>query len=282
MKQLLILTVLFFCLAWLPSSALANENLPAGFSSAPLWLSKTELTEGDSVTILTPLYNSSTKKISGDVVFTVDEKTIGTASFELGPGEAKIVSVIWKETAGTHSVKARIENTIDDAKQAAALSGSETTAISISVASAPPAPAAVQALSSVAAVAESSASAAAPVVASVAGAVIDKTEEIRKAAVASLENSLTGTDSKAAANSSSGSGAVLGVQTYRAPQLGGDKALAAAGAAPASSGWVRMLQQILLFIVSYTWVFYPLLLIILLGLLYLVAKAVSRKKPRRA
>jgi hypothetical protein len=280
MKRRRIAVVLFLLSGFFSASFALADTTSAGIPEENIWLSKSAPVEGDSIRISLPVYNGGTAKITGDAVFSVDGTQVGVAHFDLEAGNSIIVSSPWTATRGTHTVTARLEGAIDAKTGTEIAVSANTQSLAITVSERPPTPAAVQALESVAAVAQSTASAAAPVVASVAGAVINKTEELRKAAVASLENSLAGTDFASSAETSP-TGTVLGAATYRAPQLG-SKAMAGAAAAPASSGVIRMLQHILLFIVSYTWIFYPLLLIVLLGLLYLVAKTVSRKKPRRA
>ncbi len=272
-RSLLLVPLLVITLS--PLFAIADTNISGGFPESPLWLSKSSLIDGDAVQISTPVYNAGTAKISGDAVFTVDESEIGTAHFELVAGESKIVSAAWKATEGTHTLKARMENASDvNLKQAVSLDGNVTGEISVEVAPAPPQPAIVQAISTATGAISNATAAALPVVASVGGIVFKETEQIRKSAVTSLENSLAGTEnSPATDNNTESQGTVLSATTYRAPSM-----TASAASAPASSGLMRVLQTILLFLVSYVWIFYPLLILLMLAILYLLGKGLSRTK----
>ncbi len=251
-----------------PIGARADNGVAAGLAPGSIWLSKTSLTEGDTVTIFTPVYNSSAEKITGDAVFTSDDTTIATTHFSLGAGEAQILSAKWTAVVGAHVLKAHIENSADpDLKQAVSVSGNATEGISVSVAAAPPPPLAVQILKGSVNAVSNVATEATPIVTAAAGTLFNQTEQLRKAAVASLQAALGPSDTKP-------QGSVLGAETYRAPPSG---LLASAASAPASTGIMRIIQQVLLFIVSYTWIFYPLLLISILGVLYLGGKHLARR-----
>ncbi|MES2135354.1 MAG: hypothetical protein V4449_03890 [Patescibacteria group bacterium] len=253
----------------------AAETASAGIPEGNIWLSKRTLTEGESVRIFLPVYNASAVKISGDAVFSVDAIQVGTAHFELDVGNSTIVSSPWITTKGPHSITARLEGAVDAKTGTEIAVSANTETLAVDVTERPPAPVLVQALASVADVAQNTAAALLPVVSSVAGAVFDQTEEIRKSAVVALENSLNGTD--ASSDTTAPQGLVLGAETYRAPDLG-NGLVASAITAPASTGFMRILQSILLFLISYVWIFYPLLILILLAILYVIGKGLSRKK----
>ncbi|TAK59027.1 hypothetical protein EPO14_01765 [Patescibacteria group bacterium] len=255
------------------------ETASAGIPAGNIWLSKNAVIEKESVRIFLPVYNASATKISGDAIFSVDTIQVGTAHFELDAGNSTIVSSTWTTTKGAHSITARLEGTVD-AKTGTEISVSANTqTLAVDIAERPPAPALVQALGIVASVAQNTVSVALPVVASVANTVFKETEQLRESAVVALENSLNGTTASSDATPSQG--LVLGAETFRAP-ANNDGLMATAITAPTSEGVMRILQTILLFLVSYQWIFYPLLLLILLGLLFLIGKGMSRKQtPKR-
>lgn len=266
--------VILITLLSIPLQAIA-ETASAGIPAGNIWLSKNSPIEKESVRVFLPVYNAGTTKISGDAVFSVDETKIGTTHFELDAGNSTIVSSPWTTTKGAHSITARLEGTVD-AKTGTVISVSANTqTLAVDIAERPPAPALVQALTTAADIAQNTVSVALPVVTSVANAVFKETEQLRESAVVALENSLNGTNTSS--ETTAPQGLVLGAETYRAPTTN-DGLMATAVTAPASQGVMRILQTILLFLVSYQWVFYPLLLLILLGLLFLIGKGMSRKK----
>ena len=262
------LIALFF----LPAMTMAEGGVTGGFPSGSIWLSKTTLTDGDSVQIFAAVYDAGTAKINGDTVFLVDGTAIGSVHFELNAGEAKIASLSWNAKQGTHKIEAQIQNAADtDAKSALSLSKDKTESITITVAMPPPQPAVVKILSAASTAVTSAVGAALPAVTAAAGAVFSQTENLRTKAQTALENSLGQTPS---AGTNSSGGQVLGAQIENNPALA---AASVSGFSP-----FRMFKQFLLFIVSYTWLFYPVLLLILLASFYILGKALSRRKPSNA
>lgn len=257
-----------------PLLAVADSSVPGGFPSGSIWLSKTILTQGDSVEIYTPVYDGTGDLISGNVVFLVDNTSIGSVQFNLADGDSQIANLSWSAIQGTHAITATIQNAIDNStKEPIALSGEQTQEIDVSVAPAPPQPAIVQALNTVGGVAQNTIIESEPIVIQAANAVHDETETLRTAAQSALENSLSG--GSGAEVTATSTGKVLGAHTYRAPGT-----LAAVASAPSSFSALRILEEIALFIVSYQWVFYPLLILLVLLIIYLFAKWVSRPRQR--
>lgn len=258
----------------LPFPTHADTGTLGGFPTALVWVSKASPVEGDTVQISTPVYNASSIKIAGDAVFTVDGKTLGKTHFELASGESKIASTAWTTTVGTHTLQALTENTSNtDSKETVSLSRNTTDTITIVVTPAPPKPIAVQILNDATSALSNITSATLPIVGSVAGTVFNQTEALRQSAATALQNSLADTPAQ---NKTQGS--VLGAETYRAPQGG---LVASVASAPSAHGAMRALKQTLLFLVSYEWIFYPLLIILLLGTLYLLGKGMSQKHSVR-
>lgn len=135
MKRLWIM-LLFFGVLVLPNLARA-ENTPAGFPQSPLWLSKTELTTGDGVTIYTVVYNSSQNSLQGTVVFQVDGKPVGSKPWSAAPGTTEIISQTWAATEGEHAITAKIEGLSGSTLPLSALVTSTTT-VTVAPLPAPP------------------------------------------------------------------------------------------------------------------------------------------------
>jgi hypothetical protein len=81
----------------------------AGFAKQSLFLSKSSVTEGDTVYIHAVVSNEDSAAFKGDMVFSEKGAPIGTAAVSLGVGEADAVSVSWKPSAGSHTVVAELK-----------------------------------------------------------------------------------------------------------------------------------------------------------------------------
>lgn len=80
----------------------------AGFADGSVWVSKTPLVEGETVLIHAALTNGLNTKLTGTLVFKDNDVAIGSVPFSLAVGEARIVSLSWKTTAGSHALSASI------------------------------------------------------------------------------------------------------------------------------------------------------------------------------
>src|SRR3989344_23561 len=80
----------------------------AGFAKESLFLSKTPVTEGETVFIHAVVANESSAKFSGEVVFRDKEEKIGTIAVTIAPGGAQAVSLSWKSTSGSHEIVAEL------------------------------------------------------------------------------------------------------------------------------------------------------------------------------
>ncbi len=81
----------------------------AGFAKQFLFLSKSSVTEGETVLIHAAVNNDTASAFSGTMAFTEGTEKIGTVPVSLDPGEAAVVSVSWKPAAGTHTVTADLK-----------------------------------------------------------------------------------------------------------------------------------------------------------------------------
>jgi hypothetical protein len=80
----------------------------ATFAKQSLFLSKTPVTEGETVLIHAVVANESNVKFDGDVVFKDGTTKIGSVAVTIAPGGANAVSVSWKPPAGSHTVAAQL------------------------------------------------------------------------------------------------------------------------------------------------------------------------------
>jgi hypothetical protein len=123
--------------------------LGAGFAQQSIFLSKSSVTEGDTVLIHTVVQNDLPAKFSGNLIIKDGEAKVGSVPVALGAGEAQAVSVSWKPSAGSHKIVAELQN----ASSTVVGSESET----FSIAAKPQPKVLVSASSSAAAAVESSA-----------------------------------------------------------------------------------------------------------------------------
>jgi hypothetical protein len=98
-KKFLILSAFLL----LPSLALG-----AGFAKQSLFLSKSPVTEGDSVRIYAVLSNETASAFAGSVVVSDGDTKIGSAAASIAAGGAQTVSVPWKPAAGSHTITAKL------------------------------------------------------------------------------------------------------------------------------------------------------------------------------
>lgn len=164
----------------LPAVALAAP-VPAGFPSSSLWLSKTELTDGENVTIYTVVYNSSSESLTGSVTFLVDGQSIGQKDVTAGPGTTQIVSHTWSAKEGSHAFSATLSGSVADL--AASITGTTT----VAVAPKPPPPEAVTKTVETAGAVQAAIASTTPIIGNIASTTFARTESIREQTVAALE-----------------------------------------------------------------------------------------------
>ena len=80
----------------------------AGFAKDPLFLSRSPVTEGQTVRLFAVLSNSDTTAFNGTVVFYDGTTKIGSVTVSLAAGASITASVTWTPSAGDHNVKADI------------------------------------------------------------------------------------------------------------------------------------------------------------------------------
>lgn len=101
MRKMLVAAVLVLCMPLVASAA--------GFASQSIFLSRSPVTEGESVRVYVTVSNPGADTFKGSVAVTEDGDTIGTVPLTLTTGGAQTVSVVWKPTsAGARTVKAAL------------------------------------------------------------------------------------------------------------------------------------------------------------------------------
>lgn len=81
----------------------------AMFVTEPVWFSQ-EPVAGNSVSIITALYNNNEAALSGTVSFYDYEILLGKTSISIPPKSARNASILWKVTAGDHRIRAELSN----------------------------------------------------------------------------------------------------------------------------------------------------------------------------
>lgn len=100
---ILILSVTFF------TGKAYGAQTDAMFVTEPVWFSQ-EPVAGNSVSIITALYNNNEAAISGTVSFYDYEILLGKTSISIPPKSARNASIFWKVTAGDHRIRAELSN----------------------------------------------------------------------------------------------------------------------------------------------------------------------------
>jgi hypothetical protein len=259
MKKLAVAGILFFLA---PSLVFA-----AGFAKQSLFLSKSTVTEGDTVLIHAVISNDTDAKFAGTLILKDETGSIGTVPVTLAAGEADTLSVSWKPLAGTHAVSAELDATDGTVV--------ETQTASFYIAPKPLPAAAAQAAAAVdsSAPIDQAITNVSPAAGSAAQPVLGTIDSARAAAVGVLDSQIAGTKSALAAQS----GLVLGAETSKS-------------AAPSSATQTGMtiLQTIYLyiltvlrFILASAGIFYPVVAILFLFFLYKLFSRMRRPSWQR-
>lgn len=247
----------------------APPSFPAGFAPGAVWLSQSAPIAGTGVRLYSVVYNSSPTAIEGTVSFTAGSSVVGSAPFSLEAGESSIVSVVWITTEGAYQIAAAIINAVEkETKKPIDIGQTSTTALAVSVLPPTPEPEASVALGT----ARSMVASSTPVVATVVSSATAVTESIRKAGesyLATLAGEPTKTDTVA---SSTPRTTVLGAQ-IEVPE---EEVFV-----PTETGLMQKIAKILLPLFRYPALFYPVFLVLILFVFWLVSKHLRSPKKRR-
>lgn len=207
----LAILALFLLLA-IPSISRAESGLSAGFAPQSIWISRTHVIAGESVNIFTVLYNSSENTVAGEIIFTLDNSSIGTKEFTLNPGEAQTVFLPWVAKAGNHSISARIENAlVANTNTKTSVLNQATGNITVSVEAPPPPSPSAQVLNSAVTAITSGVASSAPAVMSALTSLYEKTEALREDAKSALEKQIAESSAGATAAGAGQEGGSAGV-----------------------------------------------------------------------
>ncbi len=243
-------------LAVLPLSVSA-----AGFARESLFLSKTPVTEGETVLIHAVVNNDTAAKFDGQLVFSDESGSIGSVPVTLGAKEASVVSISWKPLAGSHKVAAELRQgttvvekeygTFEVAKKPAATATTSTAAAAVESSSG-----IQQGISSVS-----------PAVANVTAPVFTLIDGGRSAAADVLDSQLANTKTKLGPSA----GNVLGADEVKN-----------AGSNPMGAFWFALytlyfyILTLLRFIIGSAAVFYPAIALLFLFTLWKLVRRLRR------
>ncbi|MBU1293152.1 hypothetical protein KJ819_03790 [Patescibacteria group bacterium] len=266
MKVLGISLLFLSLLLWTQSSVLA-AGLPAGFAPGPIWVSKQSPSEGERIELYAAVYNSSDTSIEGSITFLVDDAEIGSVPFSLNDGETSIKSVEWVAVVGAHKIRAFVDTAIErNSKQKANIEHAEVANISIHVAEKEPEPKVLTTLDTAGSALTSVIASSSPLTSSITQSVVQTTESIRTAGESFLSG-IAGTSTPASSRSS---GEVLGAETFVAePEE------------ESSPGFIARIAETLLPIFRYPAIFYPVFLILLGAVFWILAGRLRNPGRRR-
>jgi hypothetical protein len=241
---------------------LVSSAAAFGFPRQPLWVSATSAREGDTITMYAAVYNASESEMKGTISFLADGTEFATKAVALGAGDSQLVTNAWKAQEGSHTLSAQF------------VSGEEkdtTDKISVTIAAAPPAPppppSIVDKTVGQATIFVQQYVPPTSAIGNVAGAMIEKVEDVRQAGAAFLTPYAQGSDAppmnSALAPAASATGFIASAVKSEASFVDKSVQIAAAGA---------------LFALNIKWLFYA----ILVGLLFYILRTVKRwvNRPR--
>lgn len=260
---------LFISILFAPLLSISAQAISAGFPVQPIWSSRSSAIEGESIDFYAAVYNGSSESIKGNVVFYVDGKSLGSELFDLSPGKAELVSIVWKAEAGVHIISAKIESKL-------AVVNNRSGDLSITVAKAPPPTRLEQGVKVVGTVAKDVASTSIPIISSVAKTVLQATESFRESGIEFAEEQLSKQPPSAPASAKNSGQSKAGTTSSTTAQtdVSADK--------QQDDSFFSRLSQLaapaILFAFGNRPIFYFLLVLLLLGLLYLLGRMVN--KPR--
>ena len=265
--------VVFIALLLAPFFSTSAQTISGGFPAQSIWLSKTNAVEGDRIEIFTVLHNGSEVEIRGMLIFSVDGAKIATKEFELESGNNKFESTLWSSKAGKHKISASVAEAFDNSGKQIILSNQDTGEIEINVANPPPPTAIEKTVSVVGGVATNVASTAFPIISSVTNNIYQATESFRMGGFNFAKETL--------ADSSGGIEnvpQVLGATSSKSNAAQTNKGAVGENKPSFFSKLAQLASPAILFSFGSRAIFYPLLIILALGLLYILGRMINRPK----
>ena len=243
--------------------------VPAGFAPGPVWLSQNAPLSGSTVRIYTVVYDGSSVALEGSVTFSVDGTSIGSSPFSLEPGESAIESYSWIATEGVHQVSADITSAIDKkTKEPITIERATTSVLSVTVGPQAPKPAALEAIDT----AQSTVASSTPAVTGIIAGTTATTESIRKAGESYLATLAGEPAVRDTATASKPSTSVLGAD-IEVPE---EEVFV-----PTETGPMQKVAKVLLPLFRYPALFYPVFLLLILFVFWLIVQRLRRPRKRR-
>lgn len=243
----------------------------ATFAKETLFLSKNTVAEGDTTLVHAIVSNDANAKFTGKLEIKDEDTLVGSVPVSLAIGEASVVSVSWKPTAGSHTLVATLRNSTGAvaAKESATFSIKEKPGpLDAFVSSSTPGSSVSSSAEIQKAIANIS-----PAVAKGSAPVFSTIDSLRENAAKVLESGSDWSKKQIGASAIKNQGAILGTETEKP-----------ASSKITSSLWTMLATlllyvfSLLLYVVSTPGVFYPLLAALFIFILW---KCWRRYRRRR-
>lgn len=274
MRKYIVILFLLYLLFEAPIVLNAEEKISAGFPPQAVWLSKENAVEGESIDVYAAVFNAGPDDLRGAVVFVVDGRNAGSQQFEIKSGKAQLVSLRWRAEAGAHAIGAQIENA-SGKSGAVAVANSSSGTLSVNIAKAPPPTLVKKGIETVASAVSAASSAALPAASSVAKAAIAATEEFRTNTLEEAMKNVakeSGAKEKAVARTALLPVEAQAAATAKAQQKKQD------GGENIFTNLAQLAAPAIVFAFGNPVIFYVLLCLLLLVMLYALARFVRRPK----
>lgn len=105
MKKYLLFTIFSILLSF---TVYTSAFAISGFIPKQIWYSAETLVEGETIEVHTSVWNGESKSFLVKVEFYDGSTILGDREVTIGPSELKDVYVLWKITAGEHTISAKI------------------------------------------------------------------------------------------------------------------------------------------------------------------------------
>ena len=107
MKKSILKSTTLFSLLLFPAFVFGLDNV--GVIDG-IWFSKSEAVVDETIQIFAGIQNQTDEEFQGTISFFDSDKSIGTADFSIGAGDARPVFIDYKLDAGNHLISATIES----------------------------------------------------------------------------------------------------------------------------------------------------------------------------
>ena len=119
-----------------PAAVLASEGVQ--FANHSVFLSQPSAPAGSDILIYASLVNTATSSFTGTAIFKDGSAELGRVGVSLSAGEARVVSISWAPTAGSHQISASLADA--SGNPVSARSGETRASADFKIETPPPAP----------------------------------------------------------------------------------------------------------------------------------------------